>query len=152
MPTIPLTELHRAIARLAGTWEGEERINPSPWDPTGANARAVVRNRVALAGLTVIQEYEQSRDGQVVFTGHGVFHVEGETIVLRWWDSWSPVPSEFRGGIDGDTLTLLRRDTKGFARSTWRLGPEAYAYTLEVSQDGKEWYGYMEANYRRRVE
>lgn len=152
MPTIPLTPLHHAIALLAGRWEGMETIHPSPWDPTGATASAVVVNQVATSGLTVVQDYAQSRDARVVFTGHGVFYVEGDSIVLRWWDNWSPVPSEFRGGLLGDTITLLRHDAKGLARATWRVGPEAYDYALEVSPDQKEWHRYMEATYARTAD
>lgn len=148
MPTLELTDLHRALHRLDGTWTGTENIAPSPWDPTGATAEASVRNLTALEGSVVIQEYAQRRNGTVALEGHGVFGVEGSEIVLRWWDNWSPTPREFRGGLSGDTLQLTSRDAKGAARATWHLGADAYRYTLEVPE-GEGWYRYMEATYRR---
>lgn len=149
MPKIPLTELHRSLHRLEGTWRGEERIAPSPWDPTGAVASAEVRNQVALDGLVVIQEYDQSRAGAVVFQGHGIFSVNGPEIVLDWWDNWSATPRQFRGQVTGETLTLLSRDPKGMARASWRIGATEYSYTLEVSPDGAQWSRYIAATYRR---
>lgn len=149
MPKIPLTELHSTLHRLAGEWEGEERISPSPWDPTGAIAQGWVENRVALDGLVLIQEYEQSRGGTAAFHGHGIFHVDGDEIVLKWWDNWSATPREFRGGVEGEALVLVSRDPKGLARASWRLRADAYDYTLEVSADGVAWSPYMAATYRR---
>lgn len=149
MPKIPLTALHHALHRLAGTWRGEERIAPSPWDPAGATATAEVRNRVALDGLVVVQEYDQSREGRVVFQGHGVFSVNGTEVVLDWWDNWSATPRQFRGATEGETMVLVSRDPKGMARATWTLGDGSYGYQLEVSQDGIEWYRYIEAEYSR---
>lgn len=149
MPKVPLSPLHHALNRLAGTWRGEERIAPSPWDPSGATATAEVRNRAALDGLVVVQEYDQSREGVVVFQGHGVFSVSEPEVVLDWWDNWSAAPRQFRGRVEGEVMTLLSRDPKGPARATWEFVPGAYRYTLEVSQDGNSWYRYMEAEYRR---
>lgn len=150
MPAITLNELHHFLHRLEGEWAGTETIAPSPWDPSGATAQAVVRNRQALGGSVVLQEYDQSRDGVVVFQGHGVFGVDGNEVVLRWWDSWSPLPREFRGGIVEGALVLTSRDEKTPARATWRIGADAYDYLLEVTQDGASWYRYLEAKYLRR--
>lgn len=149
MPSIAFNDAHHALHRLAGEWRGRETIAPSPWDPSGAVAEAVVRNRVALDGLIVIQDYDQSRDGKVVFQGHGVFGVEGTGVVLRWWDNWSPARREFRGVVDGETLILVSPDPKGQARATWRLGDRAYDYSLEVSPDGAAWTTYVTATYAR---
>jgi hypothetical protein len=149
MPKIPLTELHRSLHRLNGSWRGEEKIAPSPWDPAGATAHAQIRNRVALGGLVVIQEYDQTRAGAVVFQGHGVFSVNGPEVVLDWWDNWSATPRQFRGAVEGDVLTLLSRDPKGQARASWRIGPTEYLYALEVSSDGDVWTRYIEATYQK---
>ena len=149
MPNIPFNDAHHALHRLAGEWRGRETISPSPWDPAGAVAEAVVRNRVALDGLVVIQEYDQSRGGTLVFQGHGVSGVEGTGVTLRWWDNWSAAQREFRGVVDGESIILVSPDPKGQARATWRLGDHAYDYALEVSPDGVEWSPYLTARYAR---
>jgi hypothetical protein len=33
---------HRRLERLAGRWEGEEKMEPSPWDPQGGTALGCV--------------------------------------------------------------------------------------------------------------
>lgn len=149
MPNIPFTDAHYALHRLAGEWRGRERISPSPWDPAGGVADAVVRNQVALDGLVVVQDYDQSRDGKVVFQGHGVFGVEGTEIVLRWWDTWSSASREFRGVVDGESFVLVSADPKGQARATWHLRDHAYDYSLEMSPDGIAWTPYLTATYAR---
>jgi hypothetical protein len=149
MPNISFNDAHHALHRLAGEWRGRETISPSPWDPAGAVTEAVVRNRVALDGSVVIQEYDQAREGKVVFQGHGVFGVEGTGVVLRWWDNWSATPREFRGVVDGESVILVSPDPKGQARATWHLGDQAYDYSLEVSPDGVAWTSYLTATYSR---
>ena len=48
MPTA--TEDHRKLHRLAGTWIGEERLEPSPWGP-GGSAVGRISARVALSEM-----------------------------------------------------------------------------------------------------
>lgn len=149
MPNIVFTDAHHVLHRLAGDWRGQETIAPSPGDPSGGVAEAVVRNRVALDGLIVIQDYDQERNGKVVFQGHGVFGVQGTGVVLRWWDNWSPAPREFRGVVDGESVILVSPDPKGQARASWHLRDHAYDYSLEVSPDGAAWTTYTTATYAR---
>lgn len=82
-------EGHRKLARLAGRWKGEERVHPSPWDPTGGPATGFVENRLALSDFVVIQDYRQERNGAVSFTGHGVFayNPASNLYTMHWWDN-----------------------------------------------------------------
>ncbi|MGE5277442.1 MAG: DUF1579 family protein [Acidobacteriota bacterium] len=66
-------EPHRQLRKLVGSWRGEERLSPSPWDPVGGTAVGRVENRSALDGFAVVQDYEQERNGAVGFRGHRVF-------------------------------------------------------------------------------
>ena len=43
MPTV--TDSHKRLHRLAGSWLGQETMHPSPWDPKGGAATARVENR-----------------------------------------------------------------------------------------------------------
>lgn len=67
-----------------------------------------VRKRLALDGFAVVQDYEQERNGSVNYRGHGIFIYDAaqECYVLHWLDSLGMPPNEFRGGFEGDVLTL----------------------------------------------
>jgi len=141
----------KQLARLAGTWSGEEKIAPSPWDEKGGVATGKVVNRVALDGWVVVQDYEQTRDGQVSFKGHGVFSFDPERnlTVLEWYDSVSGGPSAFTGTWKGDTLTLTGASGGGQGRCTFDVGGGGYKFAMDVSQDGRQWAPFMSGTYRK---
>jgi hypothetical protein len=144
------TGRHQQLHRLVGTWAGEEHIHPSPWDPSGATAFARLRNAPALDGLAVVQEYDQERGGSVAFRGLGIFRWDAAAgeHALYWLDTLSPHPREFRGGFEGDVLTMVSREARGQARATWNFtAPDRYAYRLDASPDGETWHPYIEATY-----
>jgi hypothetical protein len=145
-------EAHRRMEKLVGSWSGEEHMHPSPWDPAGGAARARVTNHTALDGFAVIQDYEQERGGGVSFRGHGVFRWDAPAgeYVFHWFDSSGMQPTEFRGGFDGDVLTVTHGNEQGHARAIFDLRPEGrYLYRMEVSGDGQSWLPFMEGDYRR---
>jgi hypothetical protein len=127
-------------------------MHPSPWDPTGGVAIGRVRNVSALDGFVVVQDYEQERDGQVTFRGHGVFWWDStaQTYVLHWFDSMGQPPNEFRGAFEGDVLTLVSHTSLGQARATWDYSqPGRCVHLFEVSGDGVQWQPFMEGSYTR---
>ena len=72
--TMPkVTEQHKKLAALAGKWEGEEKIYPSPWDPKGGSAVGRLEARMDLDGFFLITDYVEERGGQVHYRGHGVY-------------------------------------------------------------------------------
>ena len=75
---------HARLMRFAGRWSGSEQLSPSPWGPGGA-ATGRTTCRESLDGMALVQEYEEEKDGVVVFHGHGVFLVEPDTQGVRWW-------------------------------------------------------------------
>ncbi|MFQ5411817.1 MAG: DUF1579 family protein [Phycisphaerae bacterium] len=144
------TEAHRQLEKLAGTWSGEEKLSPSPWDPKGGTATGRVENRSALDGFVVVQDYVQEREGAVSFRGHGVFSHDGEGYVLHWWDTMGVPPNVFRGQFEGDTLTMTCNDSQGQSRVVCTVpDSEHYTFRMDVSQDGKEWYTFMEGTYAK---
>jgi hypothetical protein len=150
MPVV--TEAHRRLDRLVGTWKGEERLYPSPFDPQGGTASGLVQNRRALDGFAVVQDYEQERDGKIKFRGHGVFRWDGEddTYTLHWFDSLGLPPNEFRGRFEGDVLTLVNAGPQGVTRAVFELhGSQSYTYRMQVSPDGTNWFPFMEGTYTR---
>ena len=56
MEMLKLTPSHKKLQRIVGNWTGEEKLNPSPWDPKGRTAVGKVNNRSGLDGFIVTQE------------------------------------------------------------------------------------------------
>jgi len=88
-------DAHKKLSALIGEWSGTEKLHPSPWDPAGGTAEARVINRWVADGFAVVQEYEQSRNGQVTFRGHGVFWFDPQRdeYVMHWWDARAARPA-----------------------------------------------------------
>ena len=140
----------RKLEILVGSWRGDETLSPSPWDPKGGTAVGRTVNRLALDGFAVIQDYQQQREGQTNFLGHGVFRWDDGTYVLHWFDSMGMAPSEYRGNFDGNTLVMTARLTQGFSRATFDFRrPGSYHFRMEVSPDGNQWFTMIDGQYIR---
>ena len=62
---------------------------------------------------------------------------------------WACPPSEFRGGFEGDVLTLVNAGPQGVTRAVFELGQDSYTYRMQVSPDGTNWFPFMEGTYSR---
>jgi hypothetical protein len=148
-----LTDAHRKLAQLVGTWVGEEEMFPSPWLPEGGTATGIVENTSGVGGLIVVQEYQQERDGVITFQGHGVFAhdpVKGN-YVMHWFDSMGPTPNIYEGDFDGDTLNMTMKMMEGWSKASFELtSPDSYTFGMDVSQDGKNWAPMMKGSYTRK--
>lgn len=145
-------EVHEKLQRLAGSWSGEEKMYPSPWDPKGGTALGRVRNRLALNGFHVVQEYEQERDGSITFQGHAVFGFDPaqQAYTCHWFDSMGAPPNEFKGSFEGDVLSMTCRNPQGWNRAVYAFkGDDHYGFRMEVSGDGEQWQVFMEGEYAR---
>jgi len=148
------TDAHRQLEKLAGSWSGEERLFPSPWDPQGGTALGRAHNRIALDGFIVVQDYEQERHGSVNFRGHGVFSWDSsqQCYVLHWFDSMGTPPNEFKGTFEEDVLTVTNQGPQGHSRAVFDFREtDLYHFRMEVSQDGNQWYTCMEGTYTRQA-
>lgn len=146
------TEAHKKLEMLVGSWSGEEKLQPSPWDPQGGTAVGTVENRAALGGFAVVQDYRQERGGRVTFEGHGVFRYEPMAGVYEmwWFDSMGMPPTCFRGGFEGNVLMVAAQGPQGWSRAVFDFGKKgSYTFRMEVSPDGAQWFGFMEGRYAR---
>ena len=144
---------HLKMEKLAGSWEGEETMHPSPWDPKGGTAVGRSTHRMALSGFALLNDYEQERDGVVTFTGHGVmtFDPKGERYTLHWFDCMGSPPEVFVGDFNGDVLTLAHGGPGMHARFTYDLSDSRQMRTkMEMSQDGATWNTLFEGRYSVR--
>lgn len=143
---------HRLLERLSGTWEGEETMYPSQWDPGGGVAIGRNVNKISLGGFVLLSDYEQVRDGSITFTGHGVYSYSPseDRYHLHWFDCMGSPPEVFVGGFEGEVLTLAHGGPGMHARMTYDLSTAGVMKgMMEMSQDGDEWKLVFEAVYRR---
>lgn len=150
MPTP--TPGHARLEKLAGTWLGHEEMKPSPWDPEGGAAVGRTKSRMALNGFALISDYEQERDGETTFSGHGVytFDPESELYTLHWFDCMGTPPEVFTGQFDGDVLTLGHGGPGMHVRMTYDLTETGTLRSkMEMSSDGDEWQTLFEGLLKR---
>jgi hypothetical protein len=144
---------HERLAALAGVWIGQERLLPSPFDAVGGKAIGRFTARLALDGFYLIADYEQERDGQVNFRGHGVYGWDqrGRCYTMHWFDSIGiEHDAPGLGSWEGDTLTLVHETRHtGSSRYTYVVAPSTYHLRLEHSPDGKDWTTILEGRYER---
>ncbi len=144
---------HARLAALIGSWEGEEQLQPSPWGPGGtATGRGVYRS--VTDGMAIVQDYEEEKDGAIVFSGHGVFTIDpANGDVLWWWfDSMGfPPDGPARGRWDGDTLILNKSTPRGDGRYRYRLNGDRYEFSIENRfADQEDFSLFMKGSYERR--
>jgi uncharacterized protein DUF1579 len=145
------TEQHRRLSALEGKWSGVEKLYPSPWGPGGA-ATGRMTSRVDVDGFFLVQDYEEEKDGRVVFRGHGVmgYDPQEQSYLWYWFDSMGSPPKPSRGNWEGDTLTFHSESPAQRSRYTYRFeNADRYSFKIEGSRDGVEWMPFMEATYTR---
>jgi hypothetical protein len=143
-----------ALAALAGDWEGAEQLKASPWTVAGTVV-GLHRVRLATRGLTLIQEYEQRRDGAVTLTGHGVFAVDPATSDVLWWwfdDFGHPPLTPSRGHFSDDGGIVLEKTTpRGRQRAHFAASGGLLTHRIEVAPAGSDdLIPLVDACYRRR--
>lgn len=144
MPQI--TDGHRKLQKLVGTWTGEEHMEPSQWCPeaTVAQGRSVVRS--VCNGFAAVTDYVQTNGGQETFSGHGVYSydVKNEVYLLHWFDSMGMGPEIFMGQWDGDVLVMQSDGPMGRMKMTSDHSVEGkMASRMECSNDGGETWTLM---------
>jgi len=147
------TEQHRKLEKLAGTWIGDEKMYPGPWDPKGGKAKSRYTARVDLDGFFVITDYQQERDGKTSYRGHGVYGYDAnrKQYAMFWFDSMGPVSAEPAWGKwEGDSLTFESKSPMGQGRYIYKFNSDGtYDFRIENSQDGKTWMPLIDGKYRR---
>jgi hypothetical protein len=144
---------HKKLHKLAGNWSGEEVISPSPFDPEGGTAKGKIKNKVALDGFAVTQEYQQKRGGKNNFSGVGIFRFDAQAneYQLIWADSTGGAPDDFRGTFVKNVLALTARNPQGHFRCTFDLSKkDRYTFDMEVSPDGAQWFAFMSGKYKKK--
>ena len=119
--------------------------------PEGGKAIGKVVNRGALGGFAVIQDYDQFQNGELHFSGHGVFtwSMMEDCYHLQWHDSMGWNGALYKGGFEGDTLRMEHKSEAVESRCTFVFDAEdSYGFTMEICCDGN-WVPFMEGRYKR---
>ena len=144
---------HAQLEKLVGVWEGDEKMEASPWGPASKSRGKYTMVR-ACDGFFVVQDYSQEKDGKVGFRGHGVFGWDpsDQSFTWYWVDSMgSPAPTAARGKWVGDTLTFESKSSQGNGRYTFKFNSaSSLTFKLENCFDGKNWVKFMEGTYKRK--
>jgi hypothetical protein len=152
-PSRPTKE-HELIAKLAGNWTGEETMYPSPWDAGGGKAIGRLTSKIALDGFCVTTDYEQERDGQVCYRGHGVYSYDpnAKEYHMTWFDTMSGgIGGVSKGRYDGKTLAFSQQNPMGHSRYSYTFPDDKRCnFKIEFSEDGKQWVPFIEGNYSKR--
>ena len=150
-PTIA-DPMRRLSERFVGTWRGDERLFPTPWDPAGGAAIGTWTVRPGAGGACLVVDYVEERDGAVAYQGHGVHGHDAETGQLHasWCDSagtmWTQaVPATFAD----DRYTYTRATARGLTRFTYAWRDDELTFTIARSDDGATWAPMHEGRYRR---
>ncbi len=149
------SEAHVKLSALAGSWRGEEKMHPSPWDPKGSTAKARIESRMDVDGFFLLTDYVQEKNGAASFRGHGVigWDAPSETYKFFWFDSMGMIPKDpATGRFEGKRLTFEQScPEKGMSnRYVYDVEPDGtYRFAVLMSQDGKTWSPMMEGHYRR---
>ncbi len=143
---------HRTLEKLAGRWEGEEKMYPSPWDPAGGMAIGRMQSRVALDGFALIVDYEQERDGKVTFAGHGVFTFDPREnlYTLTWFDCMGSPPETFKGRCEDDVMVVVHAGPPVHVRLTYDFSEDGtLTKSMQISQDGEDWKRFFDGRLKR---
>lgn len=146
------TAQHEKLTALAGDWAGDETLHPSAWAPEARQATGRFSMRMGMDGMFLVSDYEEARDGAVVFRGHGVYGYDPkrERYTMFWFDSMGGSPNETLGVWEGNTLTFSNQGEHGHARYVYTVKDANHmAFRIEGSQDGESWSRIMEGDYAR---
>lgn len=151
------TAHHDRLAVFEGTWEGDETLHAAPpMRPAASRARGRFVFRRSLDGFFLLLDYDEFQGGVRTYAGHGVYGYDPKqgTYTGHWFDVMGGFyESPARGRFDGaasDRLVFQLQGPFGHARFTYEaLAPDAFAFTIETSQDAAAWTRFMEGRYRR---
>jgi hypothetical protein len=146
-----LTEEHRALERLAGTWTGPDAVKACPSAQAGASFVGMIAARIDLDGFFLVLDYVQDADGRPVYRGHGVigFDPVQKVYTLYWFDSASAQVAFGTGGWKGDALVIDFQAGPHRGRSTYQLEGGGLVHRVEMDAEGKGLQTIVEGKYRR---
>jgi len=142
-----------ALGRLAGRWVGSEILHSLSGVEPERKAQGCFSNRIFEARF-LINDYEQSVDGEIVFRGHGVYGFDPGSgrYSMYWIDSQGgAVGPIVAGDLEANRLVFLRQGAGGATRYAYTFeGPGGFRFELSVSLDGRTFRPVLAGRYEKR--
>jgi hypothetical protein len=149
MPTVH-DQQKRLTELFTGTWRGEEKLHPSEWDPNGGPAFGTWIARAAVDGFNLLVDYDEERDGKVVYRGHGVHGYDATEggFLVYWFDNIGMMPkAPTRATLDGNRYSYT--EPGGKTRMTYEWNGDKMEFRIDRSKDGTTWAPMHEGRYTR---
>ncbi len=153
MPTVS-AEMKQLTALFSGTWQGEETLYPSDWDPAGGTATATWVVRPDVDGFCLLVDYREARGGQVVYRGHGVHGWDAQQgcFFAYWFDNIGMMPQAGnRAKLEDRRYTYQESSPMGYSRFTYEWKDDAFTFRIDRSKDGQTWSPMHEGRYLRQA-
>ncbi|MGE0545849.1 MAG: DUF1579 family protein [Kofleriaceae bacterium] len=152
MPTVG-AEQTRLAELFVGTWKGEEKLYPSEWDPKGGSALGTWTVRAAVDGFCLVVDYDEERDGTVVYRGHGIhgWQDNAQCYFVYWFDNMGVMPAQaIKAKLEGNRYTYQSNDgPTGWTRMTYEWIGDRFEFRIDKSKDGTAWSPMHEGKYTR---
>lgn len=152
MPRVS-SEMQQLTTLFCGTWEGEETLYPSEWDPQGGPAHGRWTVRPGADGFCLLVDYDESRGGQIVYRGHGVHGWDAQQgcFLAYWFDNIGVMPqSGSRAQLQGNRYTYQESSPMGHSRFTYAWSEGVFTFRIERSPDGTSWTPMHDGRYTRK--
>jgi hypothetical protein len=141
MPTVSAEQKH-LNQLFTGTWQGEETLYPSEWDPKGGPAFGTWVCHASLDGFCLLIDYIEERAGKIVYRGHGIhgWDAETQTFCAYWFDNIGVMPKQpTRAKLEGNRYAYTSDGAHGFTRMTYEWAGDAFEFRIDTSRDGQAW-------------
>ncbi len=136
---------------FAGSWEGEETIDPSPWDREDDVMTGRLSFRPARDGVLAV-EYAECRSGRHCYRASGVLAWDPQQGYRLWWSDSErgSRPLLAQGRWDGEQLTFSCDRPREWARFCLRVeGEDRMVFRRECPADGEPGAPIIEARFER---
>ncbi|MGE0872342.1 MAG: DUF1579 family protein [Kofleriaceae bacterium] len=146
-------EQNKLAEMFVGTWKGEEKLYPSQWDPTGGPAIGTWTVRRGVDGFCILVDYDEERDGKIVYRGHGVhgWQASEQCFYVYWFDNMGVIPVHgIKAQLAGNRYSYQSNDgPTGWTRMTYEWNGDRFEFRIDKSNDGTAWSPMHEGKYTR---
>lgn len=147
------TPFHKKLVVLIGSWSGEEKLAPAPWDPVGGEAQGRITVESLFDGMYLMAKYDHIKDGRIQFQGLGLYgyDIRHSLYTMYWFDSFGFDPrGPATGNWVGNSLILDQKDEFGLTRYVYTFnGEDELQMEIQIGQDEPTFQEWLRGTYKR---
>jgi hypothetical protein len=134
---------------MAGTFESEDQIHPTPWNPQGGTASTRSTGRMELDHSFLIQDTEQHDNGVIVYRTHAVLGWDAyHQLFTKHVFSGDHGSSWGSGDWDGERL-IFDNTIRTQYRYIYTFPRDGYRFVIETRVGDGIWHPYLTSLYHR---